>query len=51
MGFSLEQFFKYLEDIINDSCLSTPMKYALLKEEIENQKKYAKECGQINENI
>ena len=48
MGFSLEHFFEYLEDIINDSCLSTAMKYALLKEEIEKEKKYAKECGQID---
>ena len=48
MGFSLEQFFKHLEEIISDSCLSTTMKYSLLKEEIEQAKKYAKECGQIN---
>ena len=47
MGFSLEHFFKYLENIINDSCLSTAMKYALLKEEIERSKQYAKECGHL----
>lgn len=48
MGFSLEQFFKNLEDIISDSCLSIPMKYSLIKEEIDRAKQYAKDCGQIN---
>ena len=49
MGFSLKMFFEELQDVLNDPFLPESQKVEMLINIINDNQKYARECGILYE--
>ena len=50
MGFSLKNFFETLEFMLAEPGMTDAQRLAAIKKEVEESKKYARDCGVIDAN-